>query len=177
MWQPSPIYCLPRYPNACAAAGGPARQGGCGCQPQCDLHMRCSQCTWGNFKTCITPRVCMCSASHRQPKSWHKADRHRSTESQPQKQGGFFFIFFFLMKAWEKKKKSHSKTLLSFRLWVSEQEMREGGGMRGKGESSFSQGYIFGVLLVVFCHCAAEIKLCKLMQHYLFQVFKPMLQH
>lgn len=88
-----------------------------------------------------------------------------------------FFFSFFKWRHGKKKKKSHSKTLLSFRLWVSEQEMREGGGMRGKGESSLSQGYIFGVLLVVFCHCAAEIKLCKLMQHYLFQVFKPMLQH
>lgn len=115
MWQPSPIYCLPRYPNACAAAGGPARQGGCGCQPQCDLHMRCSQCTWGNFKTCITPRVCMCSASHRQPKSWHKADRHRSTESQPQKQGGFF-IFFFLNEGMGKKKKNP----IQKPFWVSD---------------------------------------------------------
>lgn len=101
MWQPSPIYCLPCYPNACAAAGGPARQGGSGCQTQRDLHMRCSECTWGNFKPCITPRVCMYSASHRQPQSWHKADRHRSTESQPQKQR---FLFCFLNEGMGKKK-------------------------------------------------------------------------
>lgn len=173
MWQPSPIYCLPRYPNACAAAGGPARQGGSGCQTQSDLHMRCSECTWGNFKPCITPRVCMYSASHRQPKSWHKADRHRSTESQPQKQR---FLFCFLNEGMGKKK-SHSKTLLSFRLRVSEQEMRGGGGTRGKGESSLSQGYIFGVLLAVLCRRAAEIKPVWINAALSFPGFKPMLWH
>lgn len=67
------------------------------------------------------------------------------------------FCFVFLNEGMGKKK-SHSKTLLSFRLRVSEQEMRGGGGTRGKGESSLSQGYIFGVLLAVLCRRAAEIK-------------------
>lgn len=56
------------------------------------------------------------------------------------------------------KKNPIQKTLLSFRLWVSKQEMRRRGRMRRKRESSLSHGYIFGILLVLLCHCATKIK-------------------
>lgn len=70
---------------------GPASSGCCRMHGVI-LRVWCSECTWGNFKTCITVRVCVYSASHRQLESWHKADRHHRTESHLQKQGFYFFL-------------------------------------------------------------------------------------
>lgn len=122
-------------------------------------HIWCSECTWCNFKACLTVWVCAHSASPRQPHAWHKADRHCRTESLLQKQA-FNFIFFFQMKAWEEEEKSHSKPTLKFLTLgahagnVGRREHRAKGG----GESFSIQGYIFRLLLILFCHCAAEAR-------------------
>lgn len=55
------------------------------------------------------------------------------------------------MKAWEEEEKNPIQNpLLSFQLWVPKQEMREHGA-KGGGESSSIKGYIFRLLLILFC--------------------------
>jgi len=91
-------------------------------------HIWCYERTWCGFKACITVRVCAHSASPRQPHAWHKADRHRRTESQLQKHGFSFSYFFFLNQSMGGGRKIPFKTHSKFQLWVPKQEMTGGGG-------------------------------------------------
>lgn len=64
------------------------------------------------------------------------------------------------MKAWGEEEKSHSKPILKFPTSgaQAENERRREHGAKGGGESSSIKGYIFRLLLILFCHCATEAR-------------------
>lgn len=64
------------------------------------------------------------------------------------------------MKAWEEEEKSHSKRTLKFSTLCAQagNEGRREHGAKGGGESSSIKGYIFRLLLILFCHRATEVR-------------------
>lgn len=171
---PSPIYCLPNYPNECAAwplspcrAARPLshwepRELWLLLESQRDpAHLMLC---WCSFKACLTVRVCAHSASPRQPHAWHKADRHCRTESLLQKQALFLKkkkkLEFFSNEGMGGGRKIPFKTHSKFPTSGAQagNEGRREHGAKGGGESSSIQGCIFRLLLILFCHCATKAR-------------------